>query len=554
VCLSDDEPPADLVLRGGTIVTVDGQRPRAEALASRGERIVALGSDADVKPLIGPRSRIIDLAGRLAIPGFIEGHGHLTSLGEARLSLDLTDARAWEDVVERVAERAQKTAPGEWIVGEGWHQGRWRVPPEPAVEGYPLHAALSRRIPDHPVLLKHATGHMCFVNARAMHLAQIDRDTPDPRGGKILRDAAGEPTGALRETAQDAAYRAWETSRAGLSQEERDAQALRGLDLAIAECLAKGVTSFQDAGSPFATISLFRRLADEGKLKLRLWVMVRGESLERLRELLPRYRLVGYGGNRLTVRAIKCMVDGALGSHGAWFFEPYADLPQSSGLVVESIDSIRATALVAAQQDFQLCTHAIGDRANREVLDLYETVFRGHPQKKDWRWRIEHAQHVHPADFPRFAELGVIASMQGNHATSDGPFVVDRLGEKRGREESYAWRSLLDHKAVIINGTDVPVEDVNPILSFHASVARRMRNGRLFFPEQCMTRDEALRSYTRDAAWAAFEEDLKGTLTVGKLADIVVLSKNILTVPDAEFPDARVDLTIVGGQVAYERQ
>jgi predicted amidohydrolase YtcJ len=248
------------------------------------------------------------------------------------------------------------------------------------------------------------------------------------------------------------------------------------------------------------------------------------------------------------------MVDGALGSHGAWLFEPYDDLPGNKGLVVESLDSIRGTGLLAVEHDFQLCTHAIGDRANREILDLYETIFRSHPQKKDWRWRIEHAQHIHPADFSRFAELGVIASMQGNHVTSDGPFVFARLGEKRGREESYAWRSLLDRKAIIINGTDTPVEDVNPIPSFGASVTRRMADGRLFAPEQCMTRDEALRSYTRDAAYAAFEEETKGTLTTGKLADVVVLSKNILTMPDGSIPEAHVDYTIIGGKIAYERQ
>jgi predicted amidohydrolase YtcJ len=546
--------PADLVLRGGTIITVDTERPRVQALAVRGERIVALGSDADVKSLIGPRTHVIELGERLAIPGFIEGHGHLASLGEARMSLDLTSARDWDEVVELVAQKARQTPRGEWIFGDGWHQGRWQQPPVPAVEGYPLHMVLSRSTPDNPVLLKHATGHMCFANGLAMKLAGIDRGAVDPVGGKILRDAAGEPTGAFRETAQRSVYRAWEKSRAARSPEQQQAEALEGLELAMSECLSKGVTSFQDAGSSFATIDLLKRLADEKKLKLRLWVMVRGESLERLRELLPKYRLIGYADNRLTIRAIKCMLDGALGSHGAWLFEPYDDLPGSSGLVVESLDSIRATALVAMQEDYQLCTHAIGDRANREILDLYETLFRSHPQQRDRRWRIEHAQHVHPADFPRFAELGVIASMQGNHATSDGPFVVARLGENRARLESYAWRSLLDQKAVVINGTDVPVEDVNPILSFHASITRRMKDGRSFFPEQCMTREEALRSYTRDAAFAAFEDDIKGTLTVGKLADIVVLSKNILTIPDADVPEASIDYTIVGGKVSYERR
>ncbi len=550
-----DAPPAaaDLVLWNGTLVTVDPQLPKAQSLAVRGERIVALGTDAAIKPLIGQRTRVIDLEGRLAIPGFIEGHGHLTGLGEARLSLDLSQARGWDEVVDLVAARAKATPAGEWIIGDGWHQGRWDKPSEPAIEGYPVHADLSRKTTDHPVLLKHATGHMCFANLRAMQLAGIDRNTLDPAGGKILRDAAGDATGVFREEAQTAIYSAWSRSRSRLSQKEQEAQTLRGIELAVDECLAKGVTSFQDAGSSFATIDLFQRLAESNQLKLRLWVMVRGESPNRLRELLPKYRMVGRGNNRLTVRGIKCMVDGALGSHGAWLFQPYDDLPGSTGLVVESLESIRETGLLAVQHDFQLCTHAIGDRANHEILDLYDSIFRAQPGKKDRRWRIEHAQHILPADFPRFAELGVIASMQGNHATSDGPFVVARLGEFRGSAESYAWRSLLDHHALIINGTDVPVENVNPIWCFHASVTRLMRSGKAFFPEQCMTRDEALRSYTRDAAFAAFEEDLKGTLSVGKLADIVILSKNILTIPADEIPEARVDFTILGGAVVYER-
>jgi predicted amidohydrolase YtcJ len=550
---AQEKGPAELVLRNGVVVTVDGDQPQAQAVAARGGLIVAVGDDAKVKLLIGPKTRVIDLKGRLALPGFIEGHGHLTGLGEARLALDLSQARDWEEVVTLVARQAKQTPAGQWVIGDGWHQGRWVGPPKPNVEGYPLHEALSRATPDHPVLLKHATGHMCFANARAMELAGIDRATPDPVGGTILRDQSRSATGAFRETAQDAIYRAQARSQAGRSRAESLAETRRAIELAVDECLTKGVTSFQDAGSSFATIDLFKQLADERNLKLRLWVMVRGESTPRLAELLPAYRLIGYGDQHLTVRAIKRMVDGALGSHGAWLFQPYDDLPGSTGLIVESLDSIRETALLAVKHDYQLCTHAIGDRANHEILELYDTVFRSHPGNKDRRWRIEHAQHIAPADFPRFAELGVIASMQGNHATSDGPFVVARLGKERGGAESYAWRSLLDYQAVVINGTDVPVEDVNPILSFHASVTRRMRDGRLFFPEQCMTRSEALRSYTRDAAYAAFEEDVKGTLSVGKLADVVVLSRNITTIPADEIPAARVDFTIVGGQVVYER-
>ncbi|HEY2250111.1 MAG TPA: amidohydrolase family protein, partial [Planctomycetaceae bacterium] len=282
---ADPPPPADLVLLNGTIVTVDPDRPQVQALAARGEKIVALGTAADLAPLVGPRTRAIDLKGRLAIPGFIEGHGHLTGLGEARLSLDLGQARSWDDVVALVAARAKQTPVGEWIIGDGWHQGRWDNPPKPAVEGYPVHQALSRETPHHPVLLKHSTGHMCFANLRAMQLAGIDRTSPDAAGGKILRDKAGDATGAFREEAQNAIYSAWGKFRARLSPQQRETQTLRGIELAVDECLAKGVTSFQDAGSSFATIGLFKRLAESNRLKLRLWVMVRGESLERLRDL-----------------------------------------------------------------------------------------------------------------------------------------------------------------------------------------------------------------------------------------------------------------------------
>lgn len=548
------DAPADLVLHRGKIVTVDAAKPQVQAIAARDGRIIAVGGNDEVKPLIGPKTRVIDLAGRLAIPGFIEGHGHLMSLGHARMHLDLSTARRWEEVVDLVGAAAKQAKPGEWIIGDGWHQGRWDRPPQPNVEGYPVHAALSRVSPDSPVLLKHATGHMCFANSRAMELAGVTKNTPDPKGGQILRDVAGEATGAFRETAQNAIHRAHSAAMAMRSPEQREADELRAFELSVRECLAKGVTSFQDAGSSFATIDRFRKLADQGKLPLRLWVMVRGESLNRMSETLAGYRMIGHADHRLTVRGIKCMVDGALGSHGAWLFEPYDDLPSSTGLVVESLESIKATALLAAKHDYQLCTHAIGDRANREILDLYQTMFRSFPARKEWRWRIEHAQHIHPADFPRFSELGVIASMQGNHATSDGPFVVARLGRKRGREESYAWRSLIDAGATVINGTDVPVEDVNPILSFHSSVTRRMHDGKAFFPEQCMTREEALRSYTLNAAFAAFEESLKGSLTTGKLADVAVLSKDILTIPAEEIPAAHVDFTIVGGVVVHERK
>jgi hypothetical protein len=316
--------------------------------------------------------------------------------------------------------------------------------------------------------------------------------------------------------------------------------------------LAKGVTSFQDAGSSFDTIDVFRNLADQGQLPVRLWVMVR-DGNDHLARQLSDYRMIGRGNNRLTVRGIKRSIDGALGSHGAWLLEPYDDLPNSAGLNTSSIESIRETARLARRHGFQLCVHAIGDRANRETLDLFEGMLESNPDAPSLRWRIEHAQHLHPQDIPRFAHLGVIASMQGVHCISDAVYVTQRLGQRRAQSGAYVWRSLLDSGAVVINGSDAPVEDVNPIDSFYASVTRRLPSGVAFHTEQCMTRTEALRSYTLDAAYAAFEEDLKGSLTPGKLADLVVLSGDILTCSDEEILQAEVQYTIVGGKIVFAR-
>lgn len=544
--------PADLVLLRGKIVTVDDDRPLAEALAIRGDRIVAVGKEGDIRRLIGSDTRVIDLKGMLAVPGFIDAHGHFLGLGHSKMVLDLTKVRDFDDIVRLVQQAAEKVPPGRWILGRGWHQDKWVDRPQPNVDGCPMHDRLSRVTPEHPVLLTHASGHMCIANAKAMQSAGVDRQTQSPSGGRILRDAAGNATGVFRETAMgliDAAHRRSESGRTASQRIEQRDEAIR---LATRECLANGVTSFHDAGASFATIDHFRELARNGRLKVRLWVMV-NRSNAALAERLAEYRILGLGNHHLTVRAIKRFVDGALGAHGAWLLHPYDDLPESTGLNTTSLGSLRETARLAIEHDFQLCVHAIGDRANREMLDMFAATAKEHPDKTDLRWRIEHAQHLHPAEIPRFARLGVIASMQGIHCTSDGPFVVRRLGRRRADQGAYAWASLLKSGTVIANGTDAPVEDVDPIACFYASVTRRMADGRVFVPEQRMTRRQALRSYTLDAAYAAFEEDLKGSLTPGKLADVVVLSEDIMTVADDEIRQAQVVVTIVGGKVLYER-
>ncbi|MFZ0935226.1 MAG: amidohydrolase, partial [Bryobacteraceae bacterium] len=514
-------------------------------------RIIALGGDGDMRLLIGAHTRVVDLHGQLAIPGFIEGHAHFTSIGEYRLGLDLREARTWDEIVAQVAHAARQARPGEWIVGRGWHQSKWTAAPAPNVEGFPLHASLDAVSGDHPVLLEHASGHASFVNAKAMELAGITRATPNPKGGEILKDAAGNPTGLLRETAQGLASRALEQWRAQRTPAEQDAELRRVIGLVTAECLAKGITTFEDAGSPPATVDVFRRMAENHDLGLRLWVMLR-EPNQKLEEDLDRYRIISAGGNFLTVRAVKRYMDGALGSRGAWLLEPYTDSPGSTGFNVEDPADIRHTAELAIRHGYQLCVHAIGDRANREALNIYESVFREHPEMKNLRWRIEHAQHLNPADIPRFGQLGVIAAMQGIHCTSDAPFVILRLGPKRAEEGAYVWQKLMKTGAIVGNGTDAPVEDVSPIACFYASVTRRSKDGSVFFPDQRMTRQEALRSYTWNNAYAAFEENLKGSLEPGKLADITVLSRDILTVPEDEIPATQVVYTIVGGKVAFE--
>jgi predicted amidohydrolase YtcJ len=384
-----------------------------------------------------------------------------------------------------------------------------------------------------------------------MRLAGVTTATANPPGGEILKDGKGEPTGVFRETAQGKIRAAYSKSQQQRSVEQQRKDLLKAIQLATDECLARGVTSFHDAGVGFSTVSVYKELANQGKLKVRLYVMVRGSNTE-LAQKLAEFFTTGFANFFLTVRAIKEILDGALGAHGAWLLEPYDDLPGKRGLNTTALASLRQTAELAVKHNYQLCVHAIGDKANREALDLYEDIFKKHTTKESRRWRIEHAQHLHPDDIGRFAKLGIIASMQANHCTSDAPYVLKRLGLRRASEGAYVWQSLLKSGALIANGTDTPVEDVDPIKCFHSAVTRKLAGGATFFPEQKMTRAQALRAYTADAAYAEFAEGIKGTLAPGKLADIVVLSQDLLSVPDEQILDTRVLCTIVGGKVLYE--
>ncbi len=544
---------ADLVLIQGTIATMDEASPQVEAMAIKGDRILACGANEQILRFVDEGTRVIDLQGRFAMPGLIEGHGHFVGLGQSLMMLDLSTAESWEEVVEQVAAAAQLAPPGKWIIGRGWHQSKWKQKPDSNVEGYPTHHSLSQLTPNHPVLLTHASGHMNFANEYAMRLAQVDESTQPPSGGEILVDEAQRPIGVFRETAQGLINGAYQVDERKKSRVQRAAELEQAIELAFENCLEHGITSFQDAGSSFETIDTLKELALAEKLKVRLYVMI-GESNDRLEVKLRNYKMIGLGNEFLTVRAIKRSIDGALGPHGAWLLAPYEDMHTSSGLNIASIESVTQTAELAIAHGFQLCVHAIGDRANREVLDIYEALFRQHPSQLDRRWRIEHAQHLHPDDISRFARLNVIASMQGVHCTSDAIFVPQRLGIRRSQQGAYVWRSLMDSGAVVTNGTDAPVEKISPFDSIYASVTRRLSDEITFFPEQCMTREEALQSYTINGAYAAFDESSKGSLVPGKLADIIVLNKNLLTCPDEEIRQTEVLMTIVGGKVLYEKE
>jgi len=541
-----------LVLINGKIVTMDESKPVVEALAIGQGRVLAVGTNKTIKSHISDSTQTIDLEGKLAIPGFIESHGHFNSLGYSKMQLDLMNIKNWDEAVDMVKKAVSKAKPGEWIRGRGWHQEKWDQVPEPNVDGLPFHDSMSRVSPENPVLLTHASGHSCFANAKAIELAGIDEKTPNPEGGEIVKDENGKPIGIFRETAQDLLRKAQGDYLAKRTPEQIKEEQLKAIKLADRACLADGVTSFHDAGTSFGTIEIYKQLILDNKLGVRINAMI-SEPNERLKQDISNYKIIGFADHHLTVRSIKRLIDGALGAHGAWLLEPYNSLPTSVGLNTEPIDAMKITARIAIENGFQLCTHAIGDRGNRETLDIYEEAFKQHPGKKDLRWRIEHAQHLHPDDLPRFAKLGVIASMQPNHCTSDGPWVIKRLGEKRAKEGAYMWRKLMETGAVICNGTDVPVENINPVANFYAAVTRKTKDGSVFYGDQRMTREEALRSYTLNGAYASFEEDIKGSLTPGKLADITVLSKDIMTIPDDEILSTEVLYTIVGGKVLYKK-
>jgi predicted amidohydrolase YtcJ len=551
--------PADLVLRDATIATLDPLQPEAQALAIRDGRIQALGSDDSIAHYIGKQTKVLDLHGAFVTPGFIEGHGHLLQTGESLMQINVGKAANWDEVVAMVKAAVAKAKPGEWIVGFGWLESKWNRVPQPNLLGLPLPGSLDAASPDNPVLLTTASYHGLYANALALKSAGITDDTPDPVGGTIVRDAQGHAIGMLKDTAAEPVYAAYRGYLAHLPAAEQEARRAKELQLAVQNEISKGITGFVDQGEDFKTIDWLKRQVAEGvadgSFPLRLYVNVGVLDVASLDRNLAKYKIIGYADHHFTVRGVgEDVSDGALGTRSAWFLKPYSDAPGITGKNVTPMGDLEKIARIAARDGFQVSIHAIGDRANREVLDMYQQIFTEDPAAHALRWRIEHAQHLNPADIPRFAELGVIASIQSIHACSDAPMVIPRIGGQRAKEGAYVWKKLIDSGAIVLDGTDTPVEDTNPIPNFYCGVTRAYDRGRkTFFPDEAKTRLQELKSYTWNNAYALFEEHELGSLTPGKLADLDVFSGNLLTMPARDILRARVLYTVIGGKVVYRR-
>ena len=535
---ADSTPPADLVVIGGTIHTVDSLVPRAEAFAVRGGRIVHVGDSATARGLVGPSTRVVDATGRTVIPGMTDAHAHLLGLGTSLRNVDLVGTKSYDEVIARVAARARELPKGAWILGRGWDQNDW---PD---QRFPTHEALSRAVPDHPVALERVDGHATLANAAAMRAAKVTRASRDPDGGRIERGAGGEPTGVFVDNAAALV----DSAVPDLTDDERRDAVLR----AVREVNRWGLTGMGDAGATKQTIDVYEALAREGRFSLRNYVMVSDDSAS-LAHYFSRGAQSALHDGRLWIRSVKLYADGALGSRGAALLAPYADDRSNRGLLVSAPEHIERRTVEALRAGFQVATHAIGDRGNRVVLDAYERALRQAPAQ-DPRLRIEHAQVVALEDIPRFRALGVIPSMQASHQTSDMYWAEQRVGRERIRG-AYAWRKLLSSGAIIPNGSDFPVEFVNPLISFHAAVSRQDAQNAPpggWYPEERMTRDEALKSMTLWPAMAQFQERELGSLAKGKWADFVILDQDIMTVAPEKILDTKVVSTWLAGRAVYE--
>ncbi len=543
-CAAQFDVNPETIYHNALIYTVNAEHPRADALAVKDGKILAIGDLSSVAKACGPAARKIDLRGRCVLPGLIDAHGHMSGLGAYALGqLDLSTAKSFDDIVAAVRAKAKSAKPGEWILGGRWDHESWPT------RTLPTHAALSAVSPLNPVWLTRVDGHAGIANAAALKACNISRTTIAPAGGEIIHDAGGEPTGVLIDNAMNLVSEA----RAALGGAVRPTGTRELLLAAQEACLKYGLTGVHDAGISPLDVETYRRLDAEHALHLRVYAMVASPYAITYFTANPPQT-----GEHLTVRAAKVIADGAMGSRGALMLDPYSDRPTGNdgrpyvGLAVTSVATLRGICEDAVKRNYQVCTHAIGDRANRETLDTYEAALKG--VAADRRFRVEHAQLLAPDDIPRFAKLGVIASMQPTHCTSDMRWVDERVGPERAKG-AYAWASMLKSGARIAGGSDFPVESQNPFLGIYAAVTRQNLEGQPpegWHAEQRMTREQALRAYTLDAAYAAFEENVKGSLAPGKLADFVVIDRDIMTCPPREIADTRVLMTVIGGDAVYK--
>ena len=534
---------ADTLLISGTIYTADDANTKVEAVVIKDGRFTFVGDLAAAQSKAGQDHRHLALGAATAYPGFIEGHGHLSSLGEAITNLDLNGVDSYQTIVGMVADAAAKASPGQVIKGRGWHQSKWSKEPSVTVDGFPTHRSLSEVSPNNPVFLGHANGHTALVNQAAMDALNLTYNTPTPDGGIIVKDGKGDPTGILHENAVDLAY-----PLIALSTDSAKTAILAAQDHAF----RWGITNFHDAGAGSTDIEAQRALDASGDLKLRIYTMVSAQDDVLTDYWLARPPVIADDDSRLTIRSFKAVMDGALGSRTAWLHQPYTDDPGTSG--VQTFDENRLVDIMnrSNAHGWQINTHAIGDKANTVVLDAIDKATL---TQRDHRSRIEHSQHLLPSDIERFSKLGVIASIQAIHMSSDRPWAIDRLGSERIESGAYVWRDLLDAGVHIANGTDVPVEPINPIANFYASVARKTLKG---LPDegyeigQKLSRHETLKSMTLWNAYAAFEEAEVGSISVGKRADMTVTDQNLMTVDENKILATKPVMTVIGGEIVYQ--
>jgi predicted amidohydrolase YtcJ len=535
---------ADIIFKNGNVYTVNEQQPKAEAVAVKGDRIIFVGSNSDAQKYIGRNTRILDLHGNTVVPGMTDAHHHLSGVGFREMTLNLEGISSLKDFLSKVKARVDQAKPAEWITGRGWIETFWKPPI------FPTRWNLDQVAPNNPVILTRADGHGAVVNTTALKIAGIDKNTPNPFGGEISKDKkTGEPNGMLLDAAQSLVRRHMPPTL------PEDAE--RAIMLGVERDIGLGWCQIQDAGGSFDDVALYNRLYGEGKIKLRIYKAVYGPGPNAQR-LLRQGPIIGAFDNRFTVRTIKVVSDGALGSRGAALLEPYSDAADTSGFLTVKEEDLSPMLVAALKQGIQVETHAIGDRANRFILDEYEKAFDAVPgaQRKiaEPRWRVEHAQIVNPTDIPRFAKLGVIPSMQPSHAIGDLHFAPSRLGIKR-LTGAYAWASFIKSGSIVAGGSDAPVERGEPMIEFYAAVARKdMKgfSGESWHPEEAASREQALKMFTLWPAYAAFEEQTKGSIEVSKLADLTILSADIMKIPELQILKTRCVMTMIGGEIVYE--